>query len=127
MNTWEIIATCIACGVVGLVFGSLINERGHRARASAPYRRMSQVFRPTPLACLTVAERQFPARIRADLQRALDDYFTQATSVLYVSGIQTENDRFGIELANLLTVGVSAWEVPLQNEVLSNCNCTGGS
>lgn len=119
MNTWEIIVTCLACAFVGLIAGAIIAASMHGARSNAIHRRLSRAFRPLSLASLTVSERQFPARIRADLQRALDDRFAGAATVLHHCGIRIENDMFGVDLSYLLTADATAWEVPLQNEELS--------
>lgn len=114
--------------LVGFVAGGVIFQRAHDARASVVYRRLRKAFRPTPLACLTVTERQFPARIRADLQRAIEDYFTQSAEVQHLCGVRLDSDTFGIDLSYLLTAGATVWEVPVQyeevnvgDEVLMRC------
>lgn len=116
MNTWEIVASCVASMLVGLVAGGMISDRIQNARASAIYHRLRKAFKPTPLACLTVTERQFPARIRADLQRALEDYFSHCAEVLHLCGVRYDQDTFGIDLSYLFTAGATVWEVPLQYE-----------
>ncbi|HEY4309513.1 MAG TPA: ATP-binding protein [Pirellulales bacterium] len=116
MSPWEIAASCVASLLVGLMAGGFISARVQRARASAIYRRLSKAFQPVQLACLTVTERQFPARIRADLQRALDDYFGGRAKVLHLCGVRVEQDMFGIDLSYLLTSDATGWEVPLQHE-----------
>jgi hypothetical protein len=102
--------------LVGLVAGGIISERVQKARSSVIFRRLCDAFRPAPLACLTVTERQFPARIRADLQRAIEEYFSHSSEVHHLCGVRVDEDMFGIDLAYLMTAGATAWEVPLQNE-----------
>lgn len=116
MNTWEIVASCVASMLVGLVAGGIISDRVQKARSSVVYRRLCDAFKPTSLACLTVTERQFPARIRADLQRAIEEYFGRVSEVHHLCGVRVDEDMFGIDLSYLMTAGASAWEVPLQNE-----------
>lgn len=116
MNSWEIVASCVASALIGLVAGGIITERVHKARTSVIYRRLCAVFKPTPLACLTVTERQFPARIRVDLQRAIEEYLGSSSVVSHLCGVRVDEDMFGIDLSYLMTAGASAWEVPLQNE-----------
>lgn len=119
MNLWEIVATCLFCLVVGIAVGGFINDRVQQSRASAIYHRLRKAFRPLPLSCLTVTERQFPARIRADLQRALDEYFRNRATVIHLCGVRTENDMFGVDLSYLLTAGGMVWEIPLQHEEIN--------
>jgi hypothetical protein len=38
-------------------------------------------FAPTPLANITISERKFPFRVRADLQRAIDRLFNSGTTI----------------------------------------------
>jgi cell division protease FtsH len=116
MSAWEIVASCVVCLLVGLIAGAAISERVQNARASVVYRRLKKAFDPTPLACLMVTERQFPARIRADLQRAVDEYFRGTAEVQHLCGVRIGEDMFGIDLSYLLTTGAEAWEVPLQHE-----------
>jgi cell division protease FtsH len=102
--------------LVGLVVGGIISDRVQKARASVIYRRIRDVFKPISLACLTVTERHFPARIRADLQRAIEDYLSHSAEVNHLCGVRVDEDMFGIDLSYLMTAGATAWEVPLQNE-----------
>jgi GTP cyclohydrolase II len=116
MSAWEIVASCVVSLLVGLIAGGVISDRVQNARSSAIYRRLRKAFAPTQLACLTVTERQFPARIRADLQRALEDYFSTSAQVQHLCGVRYDQDMFGIDLSYLLTANATVWEVPLQHE-----------
>jgi hypothetical protein len=102
--------------IVGLIGGGVISARVQNARASAIYRRLRKAFKPTSLACLTVTERQFPARIRADLQLALEAFFRTDAKVQHLCGVRFDQDMFGIDLFYLLTADATVWEVPLQHE-----------
>lgn len=116
MNAWEIVASCVASVLAGIMIGGFISDRVQKARSSGIYRRLSDAFKPTPLPCLTVTERQFPARIRADLQRAIESYFSRATTIEHLCGVRVDDDMFGVDLSYLMTANSTAWEVPLQDE-----------
>lgn len=47
-------------------------------------------FFPLPLGQLTISERQFPFRVRADLQRAIDRLFGETTSIAHFCGVNRE-------------------------------------
>jgi cell division protease FtsH len=51
---------------------------------------------------ITIAERQFPYRVRADLQRAIDRLFREDTQVLHFCGVRKEFSHEGISLAGCL-------------------------
>jgi cell division protease FtsH len=59
-------------------------------------------FEPTPVDDLTVTERQFPIRVRADLQRAVDRVFGGETTVSFFCGVRKTHTFEGIGFADLL-------------------------
>jgi cell division protease FtsH len=69
-------------------------------RKSLPFQ-LRQHFRHQRLEQLTVSERQFPAHIRADLQRALDEFLTKV-EVHSFFGVYTEMGFGGVDFNNLL-------------------------
>ena len=59
-------------------------------------------FEPTPVEDLTVTERQFPLRVRADLQRAIDGVFAGETTVSFFCGVRKAHSFEGISFSELL-------------------------
>src|SRR4051812_14671795 len=62
-------------------------------------------FKPLPLDRLSLTERRFPHRVRADLQRAVEGPFAGSTKVLGSCGLFKHYDRRGIDFAELLAPG----------------------
>jgi cell division protease FtsH len=60
-------------------------------------------FRPVPLENITISERQFPFRVRADVQRAIDKLFGSDTTITHFCGIRREYTHEGITLADCVT------------------------
>jgi AAA+ superfamily predicted ATPase len=76
-------------------------------------------FRPAPLEDLAIAERKFPLRVRADLQRAIDRLFVAGTQICHFGGIQKEDCYEGLSLSSLIVDGHSPGvSVPPQYEDL---------
>jgi tetratricopeptide (TPR) repeat protein len=59
-------------------------------------------FDPTPVEDLTITERDFPHRVRADLQRAADRVFAEEVTVLFFCGVRKSHAFEGISLTELL-------------------------
>ena len=59
-------------------------------------------FHPTPLDDITISERRFPFRVRADLQRAIDRLFAAETSITHFCGVRKEYAYEGVELSGCL-------------------------
>lgn len=57
-------------------------------------------FAPTPLDQITISERRFPARVRADLQWATDRLFAEGISILHFCGVKKEYAHFGVTLSD---------------------------
>ncbi|WP_406693619.1 tetratricopeptide repeat protein [Singulisphaera sp. Ch08] len=68
-------------------------------------------FEPTPPDDLTITERQFPHRVRADLQRAVDRTFDGQATVLFFCGVSKRHNYEGISLTGLL---FRDWNDPAQ-------------
>ncbi len=108
---------CIGCVVVGALGGGLLAAWRRNAKAPHAYRILRWHFGATHLNTLVVTERQFPARIRVDLQRSLDRVIQQRASVEYVTGVKCEDAMmFGISLSDLLVYDTKAITVPLGHE-----------
>lgn len=59
-------------------------------------------FAPTPMDSITISERQFPFRVRADLQRAIDRLFGDQSTILHFCGIRREYSHEGISLSDCI-------------------------
>jgi cell division protease FtsH len=59
-------------------------------------------FDPTPVADLTITEREFPHRVRADLQRAVDRVFAGETTISFFCGVRKTHTFEGISFSELL-------------------------
>jgi cell division protease FtsH len=63
---------------------------------------ISEHFQPLPVAELTITERQFPFRVRADLQKAVNQLFDQSTRIEQFCGVKKEHSYEGISFSDLL-------------------------
>ena len=59
-------------------------------------------FAPTPVHDLTITERQFPMRVRADLQRAIDQVIREEMTVAFFCGVRKTHSFEGISFSELL-------------------------
>ena len=75
-------------------------------------------FAPTPLTNLTISERKFPFRVRADLQRAIDSLFSAGSTITHFSGIRKEYAHDGLTFSDCVVVSEHgpAVSVPPQYE-----------
>jgi len=110
------IDNCVALGVViGFVLGALCVAVVWHIKLR-PVRDLLATVAKSPLAALLVlkhakpfnadtiniAERQFPIRVRADLQRAIENLFDSDIEVSHFCGIQKEHDFIGISLSDCI-------------------------
>lgn len=110
-------------GFLGVVIGLIVARaiaaiaRGKHEKSYAVYYMLQRHFLPTPMGELRVATRQFPMRMRADVQRAFDAMFGAHLNVVRLIGVQCEHEFYqGIELSNLLTGAQQATQIPVQYE-----------
>ena len=80
-----------------------IASRKLRSRAVVVSRLIQSHFWPIPVSELTISERRFPFRVRADLQRAIDRLFGAETAVVHFCGVRKEYSHEGVELAGCMT------------------------
>jgi cell division protease FtsH len=82
---------------------------------------MQAHFAPTSLQAITISERQFPFRVRADLQRAIDAMFSADTKVSHFCGVQKEYSHESLTLSDCVVAGKhsSAISVPPQYEAVN--------
>lgn len=77
MGTGLWIAACLASAAAGAAAGAVwVRLRPRRPRGELA-RLIRRHFHPVPVENLMVSQRQFPFRIRPDLQRALDAVVTE--------------------------------------------------
>lgn len=105
---------CLASAVVGVILGVCL--AAYFAKKSAPlYTFVAAHFKPTSLATLTVTERHFPARVRVDLHRAIDQLLSNC-DVANVCGIRMRDSMFGVDLSHILTYDTPAFTAPVEYE-----------
>jgi AAA+ superfamily predicted ATPase len=108
---------CSVSVVVGLLTGLIFSASMRRASSPALFELVRAHFAPASVTAVSVTERQFPARVRADLHRCLERYFSSTSSVANVSGIRNQDSMmFGISLSELLSQETNASTVPLEHE-----------
>ena len=59
-------------------------------------------FHPATTDTVTISERKFPFRVRADLQRAIDRLFSAETKVFHFCGVRTEFSHEGISMTDCI-------------------------
>lgn len=79
---------------------------------------MASHFAPTSIQNITISERQFPFRVRADLQRAIDRLFSADAKIDHFSGVRKEYSHEGMSLSDCIvtTSHNRAFSVPPQYE-----------
>jgi len=79
---------------------------------------LQEHFAPEPTDNITITERVFPFRVRADLQRAVDRLFTASTTVAHFCGVLQQYSHEGLDFARLITPNAHdpATSVPPQYE-----------
>ena len=116
-RSWHLGVSAVLGTVLGISF-----RRGFWRRSGGDGRRLIRQllewhFRPTSLDNITISERKFPFRVRADLQRAIDRLFVSGTTISYFCGVQKDYCYEGINFTNLPVDGHSpAVSVPPQFE-----------
>ncbi len=99
-------------GVVALVAGGLIARRRSAPALARYLRRHFGRINPSSLA---VTQREFPSRVRVDLQQTLDAFLAVRATVRETLGVSTDDSpMFGMSLSALLTHNLTAGAVPLQ-------------
>ncbi len=89
----------VASGFIAL---RLRNKQSDQANRTLVSDLIKAHFRPTALAEITISERRFPFRVRADLQRAIDRLFSTDTSISHFCGVRKEYSHEGVDLSGCL-------------------------
>lgn len=105
------------CIFAGLIAGLILAHSMRKASAPAVFTVLHKHFAPTSLDTLAVTERQFPTRVRSDVQRSLDEFFEAHATITHVCGIRRQDSMmFGMSLSEFLTQETWALSVPLEHE-----------
>jgi cell division protease FtsH len=93
----------------GILPGAVVVSRngwrvGVRREEKAPPRTLianliRDHFRPVPTDNITISERNFPYRVRADLQRAIDRLFGTTTKIRHFCGVRQDYSHHALNLA----------------------------
>ena len=78
------------------------DQAEHREGQSSVSNLLASHFAPTPMDNITIAERQFPFRVRADLQRAIDRLFGEQSKIFHFCGIRREYAHEGVTLSDCI-------------------------
>lgn len=91
--------------ILGFVLAMVRRKLQNRNSGSQPQgvaELLRQHFHPTPVSQINITSRTFPARVRADLHRSLDELINENYEVSFFSGLQ-QSPFEGISLAGALT------------------------
>lgn len=95
----------IAVGIVGSFFGKKLWRRllhGKTTEQTPISELVKKHFHPLPIDDISISERQFPFRVRADLQRTIDKLFGAETKVLHFCGIRNEYGHGSVTLSDCI-------------------------
>jgi AAA+ superfamily predicted ATPase len=120
--SWNwLILSCLLSALAGAGAGAWGFYRWNKRRRLPDGRKLirpllERHFRTLPLDSLTISQRCFPFRVRADLQRTIDRLFCSA-SLFHFCGVRKEHVSEGLHFAVLLVDGYSpAVSVPPEYE-----------
>src|ERR1700731_4555531 len=103
------------CLAVGTVLGAFAIRRngwrvGLRRAEETPQKTLiatliRQHFHPVAVDDVTISERKFPFRVRADLQRAIDRLFGSKTTIQHFWGVRQEIPHQGLRMGACIVPG----------------------
>lgn len=99
-NAWAFFSGLLG-GIAIFGFGALAVSR-IRNPSESIQRLLAAHFRPVPTNDVTISQREFPFRVRADLQRAINRLFGDQTQVLHFCGVRNEYSHEGVSLSDCL-------------------------
>ena len=106
---WLLFGVALAAGV--FLFAALRRSQAKLKKRIAKTEGLTLIsglaqshFAPTPLENITISERKFPFRVRADLQRAIDRLFRSGTIVAHFCGVRREYSHEGITFSDCIVV-----------------------
>ena len=106
----------VVAGVASTVVAILIGYRFIPQDSEVVSHLLREHFQPLPLQKLTISQRLFPFRVRADLQRALDRLFVDSTRVLHFCGIRSEFGIQGLTLSDCIIENQHSRMLPVPPE-----------
>ncbi|MBC8355227.1 MAG: tetratricopeptide repeat protein [Planctomycetes bacterium] len=78
-------------------------ESGNMTQRKKPiWQILEKHFAPSPLDDITITERRFPDRVRADLQRAIDKLIAEQANLLHFCGVRKQHSFDGMPFSELL-------------------------
>lgn len=92
----------IAGAFLAVMIMKRIGAGSPSAQANAVSKLLATHFLPLLTDNITISQRQFPFRVRADLQRAIDRLFTEKTRILHFCGVQREYSHEGVTLSDCI-------------------------
>src|ERR1019366_3691033 len=116
MEWLEAILPWVFGPAVMVIVGALVLEYRRRGRATRLADLIEAHFRPTSVSILTISERQFPHRVRADLQRSIDRLFKKDTTICHFCGVRTDYAHEEIGCSSMLNDYSRVMSVPAQYE-----------
>lgn len=114
--------TGLVTGVGGAVL--VLKRIGNSSEGSDTLTAVSSLlkshFLPVQTNDITISERDFPFRVRADLQRAIDRLFGDETSILHFCGVRREFAHEGVSLSDCVVASQHspAVSIPPEHEAL---------
>jgi len=94
---WLLVGLLLGTGSVVVVMRWRTSGGGSH---SSVVRQLREHFHPIVMDDITIAEREFPFRVRADLQRAIDRLFGDETQVIHFCGVRKEYSHERVGLAD---------------------------
>jgi AAA+ superfamily predicted ATPase len=98
---WFLVPLCVGVAVGPAIARQIKSRRRRRGLKQIPAL-IAGHFQPASVEELTVSSRTFPYRVRADLQRAIDQIFGRDVEVTHFSGVRTESHMPTFDFATLL-------------------------
>ena len=97
---WILFALAVGVAVGGAIAMWIAFRRAARSiRSGDVSELLRRHFHPVPMDDITISERQFPFRVRADLQRAIDRLLGDTTRTRHFCGVRCEYSRDGVTLS----------------------------
>ncbi len=112
--------TGLVVGGVGVFYLMQRFSSGGSNQRGSIFSLLRNHFHPLPTDNITISERQFPFRVRADLQRALDRLFEGETRILHFCGVRREYAHEGVKLSDCIVESQDnpAVSIPPEHEEL---------
>jgi len=109
------LGSLLFCLAAGTAVGAIVVSRngwrlGVRREEKAPPRTLvanliRDHFRPVAIDDITISERSFPFRVRADLQRAIDRLFGSKTTIRHFCGVRQDYSHNTLTLSACIASG----------------------